>query len=112
MGEDEAKPFVDGNGAVVGCAGVQEGERAVAAVVGEQAADEGGGIPVASVFGVRADAADFDVSVEGHALAGHGDELALGSDAVITAHFAGADAEESGESDFDEGEHFGGVGAG
>src|SRR6185312_11688072 len=61
---------------------------------------------------MRANGADLLVAVEGEALTGHGDQLAVDADAVVGSHFTGADAEVAGESDFGEGDHFSGVFAG
>lgn len=86
--------------------------EAVAAMLAHEMPDEVGGVALAAMIGVGAEAADFRIPRKCQALASHGDEVVSGTYSVIRAHGAGSGAEEAGEGEVGEGDHFGCVGAG
>ena len=112
LGDDEAHAQVEIDGALVGGADVHPRDVAGAALLADDFPDEGGGVTVAAMRGVSAQAADLGVAGEHDALAAHGDEVAMMADAEVGAHLAGAWAEEAGEGEVGEGDHGGGVGCG
>ena len=69
----EAEAMVDADGGVVGGDYVQDRAGAEAALVVQDVGGEGGGVALAAVVGMSADAADFARGIEDEALAGHGD---------------------------------------
>ena len=105
----EAQAFVEGDGACIVAAHVQEGHLAAVADAAHDLGHQSGGVAFAQMIRVSADGTDLGVSGDFQALSRHGDQLSFVTNSDVVPEFMRACAEGAGLCERREFEHVGRV---